>query len=171
MDQDVAWTELAVGVRVKLNLPLSSGVLDRDRCTGQAIEVSAKHRRGVEFSKLVVQRAHRLLLQDGDDGFNSGKFVGGQGHDEPVRRQRRVFQRLEVVPHVLENGVDEVARGALGRRRWLRAHGGWHGAILQKGNGPDTRSALPDPRKYDPARGKFGKTDGTVISRRSGRPG
>ncbi len=73
-------------------------------------------------SKLLAQRPHRLLLQDGDDALQPGVLVGVEVDGVAARREGRVLQRLEVLPHVLDDRVDNVAgrpsgRRAVGRRR------------------------------------------------------
>ena len=122
MNQDVAGRQFAVGVRRELNLPLAGDVLDRRERPRQPVEISTKDGRVVQFSKLLIQRAGRLLLQHRRYPFNTGELVRMEIHDEAARRERRVFERLEVGSHVLENRLDDVSCRAPGRRWRLGTH-------------------------------------------------
>ena len=107
---------------MKLDLPFPCGVLDRHRAASQPIDVSTIDWRVVQLPKFVFESARGLFLNNRNDRLHACELFRMQVDDESVGRERRVLQRLEVVPHVLENSIDEVARGSPGCRCGLGAH-------------------------------------------------
>ena len=76
----------------------------------------------VQTVQFFVERADCLFLEDRDDRVQPRVF--GRVHVDVVAtgRERRVFQRFEVLPHVLDDRIDEVARGSPGRRGTENTH-------------------------------------------------
>jgi len=53
--------------------------------------------------ELLSERTARLLLKDRDDWFDAGELVGVEVDDVSAWGERRVFERLEIRAHVLED--------------------------------------------------------------------
>src|SRR2546429_9053932 len=85
-------------------------------------------RRRVEMAELFVERADRLFLKNRDDGFQPLELGGMKVHGVAAGCERRVLETLEILPHIPDDRVDDVAGVASRRRRnrlsFVRGHGG-----------------------------------------------
>ena len=75
-----------------------------------------QRRSAVQPLELLGERAERLLLQDRDDAFEPRVLARVEVDGVAARRQRRIAQLFEVLAHVLDDRVDDVASRAPRRR-------------------------------------------------------
>ena len=87
-------------------------VFDRRRLARDPIEVFPVAGAPVQLLELLGERPRGLLLQHRHDALDPREFVGVQVHDVAARRERRVLERLQVAPHVGDDGVDQIACGS-----------------------------------------------------------
>ena len=112
VNQNVALGELAIRIGDELDMPLSRGRLYlRTRLAEEASAVAAQPGRVVQAIELLAQGANRLLLKNGDDAFETRELGGMDVDDVPAWRQRGISERLQVAPHVLHDGGNQIACG------------------------------------------------------------
>ena len=81
------------------------------------LDQAAQRRPRVQLLQLLGQRLHRLLLKNGDNPFQPRVLVRVQVDGVPAGREGRVLQLLEVLPHVLDDRVDDIPGRPAGRGR------------------------------------------------------
>jgi hypothetical protein len=124
VDEQIAFLHVAVRIGEKLDLPVDGGVADLwIRLTAQSLDQTPHRGPPVQRLQLIAQRPHRLLLEDGDDAFEPCVLVGVEVDGVATGREGRVFQRLEVLAHVVDDGVDDVASRPA-RRCCFEVHSG-----------------------------------------------
>src|SRR6185295_2994562 len=81
----------------------------------------------VQLVKFVGKGPDGLSFEDRNDSFEPCVLSRVHVDGEPARRERRILQRLQVLPHVVDDGFDEIpgrATGSLRNRAQLsRSHG------------------------------------------------
>src|SRR5207245_10152836 len=85
-------------------------------------------RRHVERAERLGERADRMFLKNRDDGFQPLELGGMKVHGVAAGCERRVLETLEILPHIRNDRVDDVAGVASRRRRnglsFVRDHRG-----------------------------------------------
>ncbi|HEY2152331.1 MAG TPA: hypothetical protein VGH34_16090 [Vicinamibacterales bacterium] len=81
-----------------------------------------RRRRRIQTPKLFIERPDGLFLQNGHDRFQSLELGRMKINDVAAGRERRVLETLEILPHVCDNCIDDVARVASRRRRTEDTH-------------------------------------------------
>src|SRR5438067_13207637 len=85
-------------------------------------------RRRVEMAELFVERADRLFLKNRDERFQPLELGGMKIHGVAAGCERRVLETLEILPHIRDDRVDDVAGVASRPRRsgprFMRDQGG-----------------------------------------------
>jgi hypothetical protein len=114
VDQDVAEPHVPIRIGKKIDLPFAPGVLDRRRRGRQPVEILPVSGPPVQLFELLRERARGLVLQHREDPLDPRKLVGVQVHHVTARRQCRVPERLQVVAHAADDGVDQIACRAPG---------------------------------------------------------
>ena len=114
IDQDVALGHVAVRIGDKLDLPVSSGALHAGAVAHDPRDVMAQPGAPVQLLERFGQRASGLLLEERNDSFEALVFTGVKIDEVAAGSEHRVLERLEVLPHVREYRVDQVARRSTG---------------------------------------------------------
>ena len=77
-------------------------------------DVLAKPGPPVQLLERFGERASGFLLENGNDPFEPLVFAGMEIDEVTARREHRVLERLEVLPHVRQYRVDQIAGGPAG---------------------------------------------------------
>jgi hypothetical protein len=113
VDQDVALGDFAVRIRQELDVPLAVCVLDwRASLAEEAPRISLQGGPAVESVQLLGKGSNRLLLQNWRDPLQPGELVRVKVDEVAAGRERGVLERLEVLPHVVEHRLDQIAGGS-----------------------------------------------------------
>ena len=125
VDEHAAFFELLVGIGKERHLPVAAGLLKlARRAPGHAIGGAPPQRTAAQPVDLVRECAERLFLKDRDDALQPREFVRMEVNGIAAWREPGVGQLLEVLAHVPDDGVDDVARREP-RRRGRRVNGRW----------------------------------------------
>ena len=79
--------------------------------TGHPLDRSADETALVQLAQFLLEGANGFSPKARQNPLQSRVFVRMQIDDVPARRENRVLQALEVLPHVVDDRLDEVACG------------------------------------------------------------
>ena len=120
VDEHIPLFQFLIGIRHECDVPVGRRIANLRRSFHAP--PSSRCPRRVQTPEFFVERADGLFLQNRDDRFQPRELGRMKIDGVAAGRERRVLETLEILPHVRDDRIDDVARVSPRRRRTENTH-------------------------------------------------
>jgi hypothetical protein len=110
VDQKVTFVDVAVRIAEKLDIPIDPGILNAGLSMAEeSVHTPFQPRAPIQIVEFLGKGPHGLFVQNGNDALDPRVLTGMDVDHIAAGRERGVLERLDVLPHVFKDGLDQIA--------------------------------------------------------------